>query len=127
MSDVKNLDLLKPKPHWVQLCGKKIDLSFMPCGIVFDVNDVINELGAIDTKELSAGGKAARQAFDSTIKLCALVTHSQYEEMDEDFLRKVRIDQIQGLAEEIKNLLSRELEAVPKGDNGENPPAAQDA
>lgn len=124
MASVKNLDLLKPEAHSVELMGKVIDLSFMPCGIVFDINDVVKELTEISQgkeTELLKGGDIARKSFELTVKLCALVTEPQCPELTSEYLQKhLSIRQMEALAGEITNLLSRELEAVGGDAEGKN-------
>ena len=124
MASVKNLDLLKPEAHSVELMGKVIDLSFMPCGIVFDISDVVNELAQLTadkTDELSEGGNVAREAFELTVKLCAIVTESQHPELTMKYLQAhMSIRQIADLAAEIRGLLDRELEAVGGDAEGKN-------
>ena len=126
MAEVRNLDLLKPETHEVELLGKTLDLSFMPCGVVFDINDVVSELAALTDgkmEELSEGGNIARKAFELTVKLCAIVTESQYPELTAKYLQDhMSIRQLEALAGEIRGLLDRELAAVggdAEGKNGE--------
>jgi len=124
VAEIKNLDLLKPEAHSIKLLGKDIDLSFMPCGIVFDINDVVNELAVLTTDktdELAEGGRIARKAFELTVKLCAIVTESQYPELTAEYLQNhMSIRQLESFAGEIRGLLDRELAAVGGDAEGKN-------
>ena len=118
---VLNLDLLRPEGRIVMIAGKEVDLSFIPCGIVFDVNDAVMQLDEIVREvgqvKMLAGGKEAGRAFDVMIKLCAIVTECQHPELTEEFLRRnLSVKQLELLAEEIKDLLARELAQIPGGD-----------
>ena len=129
MGAVLNLDKLRPEPKTIILGGKEIDLSFLPCGIVFDVNDAIEELAKVGdsttTKKLLEGGEATKKAFDLTIKMCAVVTQAQHKEFTYEYLRdKVSVTQLAQLADAIKDLLANELEALP-GDDPKNAEAVE--
>lgn len=108
MSAVQDLDVLRPEKRVVKLGGKQIDVSFIPLGITFDLEDIIRQLGELDQKELASGGPAARKAFDLTIKLCSAFCTLKNPEMDEQWFREnVDSIQLQALATEIRGALSR--------------------
>jgi hypothetical protein len=57
MSNVIDLDILQPEKTEVILAGKTIDVSFVPCGITFEVDDIVQKLHAIPLKEIQKGKK----------------------------------------------------------------------
>ena len=96
--NVLDLDTLRPKARIVQLSGKTIDVSFVPCGITFDVDELVSQLRdvvkAMETETGLTGEDAVRSsgnspstkiAFDIGVKLCALFCSVRHPEMDEDW------------------------------------------
>ena len=41
MSNVIDLDILRPEQKLVKLGGHEIDLSFIPCGITFEIDQIV--------------------------------------------------------------------------------------
>jgi hypothetical protein len=114
MSDaVLDLDVLRPKKRRVKLGGKTIDVSFVPLGITFDLEDVMQEIYKLDQKAVKEGGAEARKAFDLTVRMCAVFCSVDNPEMDEAWFRSnVDAVQLHGLANEIRRALNQAYEGI---------------
>jgi len=127
-----DLDVLRPQPEYVQLGGKKIDISFIPAGVAMDMMKLQQELGKLtDTpeklKKVEAGGKEAGRTFEIAAELCAAITSSQYAEMDKDWLLKnTDVVQIKALVEHVTRAVSRSLDSA-EDDEIKNPPATEES
>ena len=44
MSKVIDLDILRPDSKLIKLGGKEIDVSFIPCGITFELDSIVQQL-----------------------------------------------------------------------------------
>jgi hypothetical protein len=108
VSRVIDLDILRPEPNLIKIGGKEIDVSFIPCGITFDLDAVVQELLAFTQDELKGDRVKQKQAFGLSVKLCALFSQSQYPEMDEAwFMKHTTANQINSFASEIQGTLIR--------------------
>jgi hypothetical protein len=106
--EVIDLDVLRPPPQFVKLGGNKIDISFIPCALTFEVDRLAQELGKLDLVEVNKGGKAAEKAFDIAIDLCAVFCSAKHPEMTKDwFMQNTDPVQINRLAETIQSTLQR--------------------
>lgn len=114
MSDgIIDLDIIRPKKQAVRLAGKVIDVSMIPCGITFEIDQIIRNLMALDQAKISAGGEETRKALDLTIKLCATFAGVDNPEMNENWFRhKVSAEQTKLMAGAIKDALLRSYEGV---------------
>jgi hypothetical protein len=112
---VIDLDVLRPKPQVVKLAGKEIDVSFIPCGITFDVDRLTNELAKYTVSQLEAGGKEAKKAFDLSVELCSVFCTVKYPEMTEEWFR-ANVDplQVQAFAEILQSTLARSYEGAER-------------
>jgi len=106
VSEVVDLDILRPEKRVVRLAGKLVDVSMIPCGITFEIDQIIRDLMALDQSKVSAGGDETRKALDLSIKLCATFTSVENPEMNEHWFRKrVSAEQTSMMAEELKKTL----------------------
>jgi hypothetical protein len=116
MSDLNNivdLDILRPKKICVKLAGKMIDVSMIPVGITFEIDQIVRDLMKLDQKEISSGGDTTKQALNLTIKLCATYASIEHPEMDEKWFRQnVDAKQTAKMADIIKDALLRSYEGV---------------
>ena len=124
--NVLDLDTLRPKARIVQLSGKTIDVSFVPCGITFDVDELVSQLRdvvkAMETETGLTGEDAVRSsgnspstkiAFDIGVKLCALFCSVRHPEMDEDwFMQNTSPAQVGAFSEEIQAALISSFQGV---------------
>lgn len=102
MSNVVDLDVLKPEPRIVKIGGKSIDVSFIPCGITFSIDQIIRKLSKVKPEEI----ETTSDAFDLTVELCATFVAHEYPEMDEAWFRKnTSAGQIKMFAEAVKDAL----------------------
>ena len=86
--NVIDLDVLRPEQKFIKLNGKQIDISFIPCAITFDIDELVKELSKLDQKKLKTDGKEQKKAFDITVKMCAIFCMWKYPEMDEEWFRE---------------------------------------
>lgn len=106
MSKVIDLDILRPEPQIVKIDGREIDVSFIPTGITFDLDDIVQELVKIDTKKIASSKSEGKRAFDLGIKLCSIFCKTKYPEMDEEwFYKNTSPQQIARLSEAIQKSL----------------------
>jgi hypothetical protein len=112
-ANVVDLDVLRPDAQYVKLAGKKIDVSFVPCGITFDVDEIVRELNALPKADLAKNGETTRKAFDLTIRLCSVFCEHSYSEMDEAWFRKNADPiQVKQFADAIKTALIRSYAGI---------------
>ena len=106
MSEVLDLDILRPTPKNIRLGGKEIDVSFIPCGITFEVDKIIRKMQGYDPKKLEEGGEETLSAFESTLDLCVLFCSVDNPELDKKwFQRNTSPAQVQLMAEAIRDSL----------------------
>lgn len=82
---VEDLDILRPKPKMVRIGGKEIDVSFVPCGITFEVDRIINALSTIKEEEIRGDEKIAKKAFDLSVELCVVYCSRKHPEMTREW------------------------------------------
>lgn len=113
MDKVIDLDVLRPDPIYIKLGGKKIDVSFIPCGITFDLDEIIRKMSKLNMAEVEKGGKETAQAFNFAIRICAIFCSVQHKEMTEEwFLKSTSPEQIEKMAEVIRDTLNKSLKDV---------------
>jgi len=111
--NVLDLDILRPVAVRVRLAQKEIDVSFIPVGITFEVDEIVKQLGKLKQVDLEKGGEPARKAIDLTIKLCALFCSVKNPELDEAWFRSnANPAQLTALADVIKDTLLKSYEGI---------------
>ena len=104
--EILDLDLLRPEPKIIKLGGKEIDVSFIPCGITFDVDRITRDIGSLNMDEVQAGGDETRRAFDLSLELCAVFCDRNYPEMNKAWFEKnVDAPQINAMVTAIRETL----------------------
>jgi len=106
--EVIDLDVLRPKSVVVKLGGNEIDVSFIPVGITFDVDEIVQKLIPYTQEAIEADktGEKTREAFDLSIKLCAVFCSHEYPDMNEQwFLGQTSPQQVEALATIISDTL----------------------
>ena len=104
--EIRDLDLLRPKPKMIHIGGKDIDISFIPCGITFDVDMIIRELQNIDQNKLLENGPETKKAFELSIDLCVAFCSYKYPELDKQwFMDNTDAKQIREFSSAIKDAL----------------------
>jgi len=119
--EVFDLDILKPKSRKVKLAGKEIDVSFIPCGITFQIDQVSRDLANIDQEKIAINDDTEiKKAFDLAIKLCCIFCTVKYPDMDEKWFKEnVNAAQVQLFASHIKQALIESYKGVEEyGKNG---------
>jgi len=115
LSKVIDLDILRPEPNLIKIGGKEIDVSFIPCGITFDLDAVVQDLMHLDGAKIKSDPDEMRRAFNLGIKLCALFCSTDHPEMDEKwFLDNTNANQVNALTTEIQKGLIKVYEDVGK-------------
>jgi len=113
--DVIDLDILKPSGRVIQIDGKKIEISFIPVAITFRVDEITRKLYAYQASELQEDMKKAEEAFNLSVKLCALFCEHKYPELDEQWFRgNATVGQIQVLATEITKTLTESMQGLER-------------
>jgi len=103
---VVDLDVLRPEKKVIKLSGEEIDVSFIPCGITFDVDAIMQEIAGLDQQAVQAGGAEARKAFDLSISLCVAFCSWQHPELDANWFRgNVSPQQLGAMSEAIQDAL----------------------
>jgi len=112
-TNIIDLDLLRPAPRYVVIGKKKIDMSFIPCGITFDIDELIRDMSKLNKDQVMEGGAETLRAFNLGIKLCAVFCSVSYPELSEDWFRKnTNPQQVNMLADEIRKTLFAGYEQV---------------
>lgn len=115
MSKVIDLDILRPEPNYVQIGGKKIDVSFVPCGITFDLDAIVQELVGLDQEKVKTDRAEMKRAFDLGIKLCSVFCSHDNPEMDEAwFMRNASAEQVNAFTVEVQKALFSSYEGVKR-------------
>lgn len=110
---VQDLDVLRVEPRFIRISGKDIDVSFIPCGITFDIDDIIQQLGKLDPELASKGGAETKKAFELSIQLCAIFCSHKYPELDlEWWNNNADALQVKTFAEAVKEALQRAYAGV---------------
>jgi hypothetical protein len=110
---VEDLDVLRPEARIIRIGGKDIDVSFIPCGITFDVDMIVQELSQMTMADLAENGEKTRRAFDLSVKLCAAFCSHKYPELDEEwFYENADARQIQAFSGAVKEALTRAYAGV---------------
>lgn len=121
MSEIIDLDILRPEKKIIRLAGKEIDVSFIPLGITFEIDDIVVRLGAMGLRKNAEGkyvkkalaGADLKKMFDETVKLCATFAGYKNPEMDEAWIKdNLNVEQIQVFAEAVKDALERSYRGV---------------
>ena len=127
---IHDLDVLRPRPEYVRLGGKDIDISFVPSGVALDIMGLQTELQELtDTPEklaaVKAGGGAAKRSFEIAAELCAAITSAQHEDMTKEWLlRNTDVLQIKALMEHVTRAVFKSLENA-EDEETKKPPAAE--
>lgn len=129
---VEDLDILRPQAKFIKIGGKDIDVSFIPCAITSDIDDLMEQLQKVsisdliedkdkekdltDTQKLELKNirkKNIKEAFNISIKLCATFCEHKYPELDEEwFMNNTDAGQIQLFTASIKDALSRAYSGI---------------
>jgi hypothetical protein len=111
--EIIDLDVLRPKSRVVRLGGKEIDVSFVPCAITWEVDNLRREIVKIDPVKAQEGGEETKKAFDATVELCTVFCSRKHPEMTRDwFLDNTDPLQINNLATLIMETLTRSYAGV---------------
>ncbi len=110
---VIDLDILRPEPEMVKIGGRDIDVSFIPCGITFDLDAIVQKLIKMDRKKIQSDPKVMREAFDLGVRLCAVFCQNDNPEMTESwFLKNATNEQVNGFVQSIQAALMRTYAGV---------------
>ena len=122
--EVKDLDVLRPESKIIRIGGKDIDVSFVPCGITFEVDDIIQELGKMDQTKIMTDPIEMKKAFNLSIDLCVVFCSHKYPELNADWFKEnTDANQINAFSESIKEALARAYKGIEN--TGKNLKAAK--
>ena len=106
--NVIDLDVLRPDKKVIKLSGHEIDVSFIPCGITFDIDIITQEIVGLDRQKVQAGGDEAKKAFDLSVKLCVAFCSWEHPELDDKWFRgNVSPQQLGAMSSEIQDALTQ--------------------
>ena len=115
---VEDLDVLRPEKRIIRLGGKDIDVSFIPCGITFEIDRIMQELRTINQSKILENGEDTRRAFELSVEMCVAFCSHKYPELDYDwFMENVDANQIKVFSSTIQDALIRAysgVQATPK-------------
>jgi len=122
---VIDLDVLRPDPRVVRLGGNDIDVSFVPSGLTFELEQIVQDMTKLSVKDIEGGDREqVRKGFDLAIDLCSLFCQHRYPEMTREwFLANTDAGQLQVFAESIKDALIKSYEGVKRYQ--QSPPKAK--
>jgi hypothetical protein len=108
MGKIIDLDILRPEPQMVKLAGREIDVSFIPCGITFELDSVLRELFGLDQEKVKTDESEQKKAIGLTAQLCATFCKVKYPDMDSDwFMDNTSPAQMKAFGEAIQNTLTK--------------------
>src|SRR3990167_8247296 len=101
---VIDLDVLRPEPRVLKLGGNEIDISFVPCAITFELEQIVQAMGQLSVDAINAGDKdQARKGFDLAVDLCSLFCRRKYPDMTREwFMENTDAGQLQVFSNAIK-------------------------
>lgn len=112
---VVDLDILRPDPKVLRLGGNDIDVSFVPCGITFELEQMTREMASMVGADMETDREAGRKGFELAIDLCSLFCQRKYPTMTREwFLENTDAGQIMVFAEAIKAALLKSYEGVDR-------------
>lgn len=119
MSKIIDLDILRPEPQLVKIDGQQVDVSFIPCGITFELDAIVQELVKLDGSKVQSDPVEMRRAFDLGVKLCSVFCQHTYSYMDEEWFRNnTTSEQITAFANAIQSSLMKMYSGI--GDHAKN-------
>lgn len=121
-SKVIDLDVLKPEPLIVRLNGHEMDLAFIPCGITFEVDELVRKIQEYTPDMIQEDDTKAQEAFDLGMKLAAVFFSWKYPDMNEDWFRaNVSSEQLIQITTLLKTSLGNMYERIQRPKNAEPP------
>lgn len=126
MNEVIDLDILKPEKRIIILNKKEIDVSFIPCAITFELDDLVQQLQNLDGEKVRNNDKSEiKKAFEISIAICSTYTKHQYPEMTSDwFMHNTNPHQVETFVSRIKEALTEAFVGVER--HSKNGEAAQE-
>lgn len=114
MAEARDLDVLRPASRHVILGGQKIDVSFVPSAITFDLQVVLSEMAALDQKKMAKSDlDELETAFLLGVRVCTIFCAHNYPEMTEEwFLAETNAEQISALSTEIQGAYVKAFEGI---------------
>ena len=109
---IVDLDILKPPKKIIKLGGVQIDVSFVPCGITWEIDSLVRKLSEYDENKVK-DEKSSKEALDIIIKLCSTFASFKNPELSEKWFREnVEMPQINAFVSLIKEALIRSYAGV---------------
>jgi len=117
MSEINDLDILRPKANIIKIGGEEVDISFVPNGITFEVDRLLREINKVATSMEDLAGDEYKQekAFELSIDLCVLFCSRKHPKLNKQFFMDDAIPiQIRAIVDGIKLALNDSYAAVAK-------------
>jgi hypothetical protein len=110
---VEDLDILRPEERIVRIGGKDIDVSFIPCGITFEIDRIMQELTSMNQSEIVSNLEKTKRAFELSIDLCAAFCSHKHPEMDAQWFKdNADVHQVGAFSTAIRDALTRAYAGV---------------
>lgn len=108
MDTVIDLDILRPAKKIIRLNKQDIDISFIPAGITFDLDAIVDKMTKLNMDEVAKGGKEANKAFELGLELCSIFCITKHPEMTVEWFREnTDPNQVRIMADNIKESLAK--------------------
>lgn len=113
MGNIIDLDILRPEAKIVKLGGHEIDVSFIPAGITFDLDAIVQELMKLDGKKVQTDREEMKRAFDIGVRLCSVFCARKFPDMTAEwFYDNASTDQVTQFANAIQESLTKTYSGV---------------
>jgi hypothetical protein len=105
MSDVLDLDILRPKAKRVKIGGKEIDVGFIPVAMTWEIDRLVQELAKFTEEKIANDPESQKKALLVSCEMCAAFCY-QHEELTAEWFREnTSVTQIHAFVEVIKGTL----------------------
>jgi len=111
--EIIDLDILRPEKRVLRIATKEIDVSFIPTGLTFDIDNIVIEMSKLDQKKLPGDPEEVKKAFNLTVELCALFCSWKNPELTQEwFMENTDAKQLNILAQEIRKTLNQSYAGI---------------
>lgn len=113
--EVKDLDILRPKANIIKLGDEEIDISYVPTGITFEVDELLEKINekASNQEELLNNRDLIKEVYDLSIDLCVLFCSRKHSKLNKDwFLDETNPVMVRAFVDSIKVALNNSYEGV---------------
>lgn len=113
--EVLNLDVLRPDPKTVKIDGENVDVSFIPVGITFEVEDYFRKIQSLKLADIQNHPDDARRLYELTCELCGAFCAVQVPRLDAKwFAANLSADQVRAFVDVLRDALISSLKGVQR-------------